>query len=114
MTDRTVGGSPVVRAIEVLVDREAVESGAAAAGEPWQHYDLGHGYCAYTFSEQCPHRRARACCNFSTTWILDHRGTPLAVSVTGGNQHHVTQLIPLLDAIPRIRGLGGRPRSKPK
>ncbi|MGW0994217.1 hypothetical protein ACWD5V_13040 [Streptomyces sp. NPDC002523] len=26
----------------------------------------------------------------------------------------MTQLIPLLDAIPRIRGLRGRPRSKPK
>ncbi len=36
------------------------------------------------------------------------------MSVTGGNRHDVTQLIPLLDAIPRIRGLQGRPRSKPK
>jgi hypothetical protein len=26
-----------VRAIEVLVDRDAVTSAAAAAGEPWQH-----------------------------------------------------------------------------
>ncbi|GGV54779.1 hypothetical protein [Streptomyces spectabilis] len=41
-----------VRTIEVLVDRDAVTSGAAAAGEPWQHYDLGHGYCTYTFFEQ--------------------------------------------------------------
>ncbi|MFJ7631035.1 hypothetical protein ACIQZN_31635 [Streptomyces sp. NPDC097595] len=46
-----------VRTIEVLVDRDAVASGAAAAGEPWQHYDLGHGYCSYTFFEQCQHRR---------------------------------------------------------
>ncbi|MFE3516729.1 IS5 family transposase [Streptomyces sp. NPDC059166] len=46
--------------------------------------------------------------------IVDRRGTPLAVSVTGGNRHDVTQLIPLLDAIPRIRGLRGRPRNKPK
>src|SRR4051812_289698 len=43
-----------VRTIEVLIDREAVLSGAAAAGEPWQHYDLGHGYCSSTFFEQCP------------------------------------------------------------
>lgn len=41
-----------VRTIEVLVDREAVASGAAAAGEPWQHYDLGHGFCSYSFFEQ--------------------------------------------------------------
>jgi hypothetical protein len=30
-----------LRTIEVLVDRDAVISGAAASGEPWQHYDLG-------------------------------------------------------------------------
>jgi hypothetical protein len=50
--------------IEVLVDRDAVSSGAAAAGEPWQYYDLGHGYCTYTFFEQRPHRMACARCNF--------------------------------------------------
>lgn len=55
-----------VRTIEVLVDRDAVQSGAAAAGEPWQHYDLGHGYCTYTFFEQCPHRMACARCDFYT------------------------------------------------
>jgi len=55
-----------VRTIEVLVDRDAVASGAAAAGEPWQHYDLGHGYCTYTFFEQCPHRMACAKCDFYT------------------------------------------------
>jgi len=53
-----------VRTIEVLVDRDAAASGAAAAGEPWQHYDLGHGYCTYTFFEQCPHRMACAKCDF--------------------------------------------------
>jgi hypothetical protein len=53
-----------VRTIEVLIDREAVLSGAAAAGKPWQHYDLGHGYCSYTFFEQCPHRMACARCDF--------------------------------------------------
>ena len=55
-----------VRTIEVLVNRETVTSGAAAAGEPWQHYDLGHGYCTYTFFEQCPHRMACARCDFYT------------------------------------------------
>ena len=50
--------------IEVLIDREAVLSGAAAAGEPWQHYDIGHGYCSYTVFEQCPHRLACARCDF--------------------------------------------------
>jgi len=55
-----------IRTIEVLVDRDAVASGDAATGEPWQHYDLGHGYCAYTFFEQCPHRMACAHCDFYT------------------------------------------------
>ena len=55
-----------VRTIEVLVDRDAVTSGAVAAGEPWQNYDLGHGYCTYTFFEQCPHRMACARCDFYT------------------------------------------------
>jgi hypothetical protein len=40
-----------VRTIEVLIDRDAVISGAATAGEPWQHYDLGHGFCSYSFFE---------------------------------------------------------------
>lgn len=53
-----------VRTIEVLVDRDAVTSGAAATAAAWQHYDLGHGYCAYTFFEQCPHRMACARCDF--------------------------------------------------
>jgi hypothetical protein len=55
-----------IRTIEVLLDREAVTTGAAAGGQPWQHYDLGHGYCSYTFFEQCPHRMACARCDFYT------------------------------------------------
>jgi transposase len=46
--------------------------------------------------------------------IVDRQGTPLAVSLTGGNRHDVTELIPLLDAIPPIAGQRGRPRSRPK
>ncbi|MFF0041076.1 hypothetical protein ACFYRG_33450 [Streptomyces mirabilis] len=30
-----------VRTTEVVVDRDAVASGAAASGEPWQYYGLG-------------------------------------------------------------------------
>lgn len=46
--------------------------------------------------------------------IVDRNGTPLAVSLTSGNRHDVTQLMPLLDAMPRIRGLRGRPRHRPR
>jgi transposase len=45
--------------------------------------------------------------------IIDGRGTPLAVILTGGNRNDVTQLLPLLDAIPPVRGRVGRPRRKP-
>ena len=53
-----------MRTIEVLIDRETVEQGAAATGTPWQYFDLGHGYCTYSFFEQCPHRMACARCDF--------------------------------------------------
>jgi hypothetical protein len=54
-----------VRTIEVLIDRDAVTSGTTANNnEPWQYYDLGHGYCTYTFFEQCPHTMACARCDF--------------------------------------------------
>lgn len=52
-----------LRAIEVLVDQEAVRSGRAA-NEPWKFCDLGHGYCTYDFFDQCQHRMACAKCDF--------------------------------------------------
>ena len=52
-----------LRAVEVLVDQDAVRTGRAA-DEPWKHYDLGHGYCSYDFFDQCRHRMACAKCSF--------------------------------------------------
>ncbi|MGN9920766.1 IS5 family transposase [Micromonospora palomenae] len=46
--------------------------------------------------------------------ITDTAGTPLAVTLTGGNRNDVTQLIPLIDAIPPIRGRRGRPLRRPR
>jgi transposase len=46
--------------------------------------------------------------------ICDAGGIPLAVSLTGGNRNDVTQLIPLVDAVPPIRGRRGRPRRRPR
>ncbi|MFD5779187.1 IS5 family transposase [Streptomyces sp. NPDC126933] len=45
--------------------------------------------------------------------ITDGHGTPLAVILTGGNRNDVTQLMPLIDAIPPVRGRVGHPRRKP-
>ena len=53
-----------LRLIEVLIDQEALRSGAASRGEPWRYYDLGHGHCTYDFFEQCPHRLACPRCTF--------------------------------------------------
>jgi transposase len=46
--------------------------------------------------------------------VVDRPGTPLAVALTRGNRYDVPQLLPLLDAVPSIRGRPGRPRSKPR
>ncbi|MFF9457455.1 transposase [Streptomyces flaveolus] len=40
-------------------------------------------------------------------------GIPLTVSLTGGNRNDVTQLLPLLDKIPAVAGVAGRPRHRP-
>ncbi len=40
-------------------------------------------------------------------------GIPLAFTLTGGNRHDVTQLIPLLDRVPAVAGVAGRPRRRP-
>ena len=53
-----------MRAIEVLIDQDAVRNLSAAEGAVWRYYDLGHGLCAYEFFEQCPHRVACARCDF--------------------------------------------------
>ena len=45
--------------------------------------------------------------------MVDATGIPLAWTVTGGNRHDVTQLIPLLDRVPPVRGKVGRPRRRP-
>ena len=46
--------------------------------------------------------------------LVDATGIPLAWRVTGGNRHDVTQLIPLVDAVPPVPGRVGRPRRRPE
>ncbi|HJP76237.1 MAG TPA: IS5 family transposase [Pseudonocardiaceae bacterium] len=45
--------------------------------------------------------------------ITEAHGIPLAVILTGGNRNDVTQLLPLIDAVPSVRGRRGRPRQRP-
>jgi site-specific recombinase XerC len=82
-----------VRAIEVLVDRDAIQSGAAASGTPWQHFDLGHGYCTYNFFEQCPHRMACARCEF----YVPKDSTQAQLLEAKGNLQRMLVEIPLTD-----------------
>ncbi len=46
--------------------------------------------------------------------LTDAQGIPLSVILTKANRHDVTQLLPLVDAIPPIRGKRGAPKRKPK
>lgn len=46
--------------------------------------------------------------------ITDACGTPLAVILTAANAHDVTQLLPLIEAIPAVKGKPGRPRRRPE
>jgi len=34
--------------------------------------------------------------------------------LTGGNRNDITQMLPLVDAIPAVRGRRGRPRRRPR
>lgn len=80
-----------LRTIAVLVDQDAVRSGAAARGEPWRYYDLGHGLCTYDFFEQCPHRMACAKCSF---YVPKPSARAQAVEA-GANLARMLQEIPL-------------------
>src|SRR6266540_1162545 len=46
--------------------------------------------------------------------LVDATGIPLAWRLTGSNRNDVTQLIPLIDAVPAVRGRVGRPRRRPE
>ncbi|HEY8775113.1 MAG TPA: IS5 family transposase [Gaiellaceae bacterium] len=45
--------------------------------------------------------------------LVEGGGIPLAWALTGGNRHDSTQLIPLVDRVPPVRGKVGRPRRRP-
>ena len=82
-----------LRMIEVLVDGEAVRSGAASGGEPWKFYDLGHGYCSYDFYAECPHLMACARCSFYVS-----KGSSKAQLLEGkANLSKMLEEIPLTD-----------------
>jgi transposase len=46
--------------------------------------------------------------------LVEGRGIPLSMSLTGANRHDITQLLNLVESIPAVKGRRGRPRRKPK
>jgi len=46
--------------------------------------------------------------------LTSANGIPLAVKITGANRNDITQLLPLVDAVPPIAGKVGRPRRRPR
>jgi hypothetical protein len=82
-----------VRTIAVLIDRDEVVNGEAAQGHPWQFFDLGHGFCSYTFFEQCPHRMACARCDF----YIPKGSTKAQLLEAKGNLQRMLVSIPLTD-----------------
>jgi transposase len=46
--------------------------------------------------------------------LTDAHGIPLAAVLTKANRHDITQLFPLLEKVPAVRGKRGAPRSRPK
>jgi len=46
--------------------------------------------------------------------LTEAHGIPLVASLTGGNRNDVTQLIPLITAIPHVKGRRGRPVHRPE
>lgn len=83
-----------VATVQVLIDQEAVLSGAAAAGDTWKYYDLGHGYCTYSFYEQCAHRMACAKCPF----YLPKASTRAQLLEGKANLARLLEVIPLTEA----------------
>jgi transposase len=44
--------------------------------------------------------------------LTDGNGIPMVVALTAANRHDVTQLLPLVDAVPSVAGKVGRPRQR--
>jgi transposase len=87
-----------------------------AAGElEWSRAvaDSSHVQAKKRGSETGPSPVDRARSGSKHHLLVDASGIPLAWTVTGGNRNDITQLIPLLERIPPVRGRVGRPRRRP-
>ena len=42
------------------------------------------------------------------------RGTPLVVKTSAANVNDITEFVPVIDAVPAVKGRRGRPRQRPR
>jgi hypothetical protein len=82
-----------VAVVQVLLDRAAIESGAAGKGEPYKYVHLGHGYCANPYWAQCQHRMACQRCDF---YVPGNSTKAQALEANEHNQKLLEQ-IPMTD-----------------
>ena len=91
--------------------------GQAACCGPHRFFSCRHRFlfdsCRGRWSKTGPNPTDRARPGSKHHIATDGNGTPLAAILTGANRHDVTQLLPLVKAIPPIAGRLGRPISKP-
>lgn len=78
-----------VAVVQVLLDRAAIESGAAGRGEPYKYVHLGHGYCANPYWAQCQHRMACQRCDF---YVLGDSGRAQALEANAHNERLMEQI----------------------
>lgn len=100
--DRRVGEDPPSAAAEVG-ERRATR---LVPGRGGQHIRAGGFWGAQTGPNPTDRRKPGS----KHHVLSDANGVPLATTLTGANAHDVTQLIPLVDAIPKIRAKSGRRR----
>jgi hypothetical protein len=79
------------RAVKVLIDRDRFMN--QSGGEPWLHYDLGHGWCGFEFFDRCPHRMACARCDF----YIPKDSTAAQLLEANENNHRFLKTIPVTD-----------------
>jgi integrase len=79
--------------IPVLIDNDAVMSGAASSGQPWKYFDLGHGYCTLPEWAACRHRMACAKCDF----YQPKHSTKMQLLEANGNLTRMLEFVALGD-----------------
>ena len=100
------------------LDAGAWDAAHPAAGDRANRvvaYDCGQlfGACHARGKKTGPNPTDRRKAGNKHRLISDARGIPLAATLTPANAHDITQLVPLIIAIPPVAGKRGRPRQRP-